>query len=255
MNAEAKSRPSFATPPRKSWPLAVLLLVAIPWVAASAEEPPPKPQLMEGSWTYRSPSTVIGSHSTITVIFQRRTNEWTILRTTNHLKVTPGAGPDRHQVTTLRDGPHRIAIENNKLVIFKSPQPVVQTFLCNSNLLIMPAIVQNKPGEWEFQSEWDSFRVQCEADPFKVPVGRTGISGVHGGKGYYSYEEAPRTWRLWPRAQHIRFLERSDEKGQLVERFRLVFDDYGSPRYEAITATGERGNRAYELGIYQADKH
>jgi hypothetical protein len=62
----------------------------------------------------------------------------------------------------------------------------------------------------------------------------------------------PRRSRLWPRARYLRFLERSDEGGQLCERFRLIFDDYGWPRYERLFETGERSTQDYAIRVYLA---
>lgn len=227
----------------------LVVLSFLAWcLASSAQDATGQPILIEGAWTYSGPKTVIGSGTDTTVIVSRQTNAWTItFEQTRFPSINQrDAGPVTH-----REGPYVATVDDKELVFTKDGKEVRYTFLCDSNRMILPAIVQKKPGEWSFRSEGESFRVQCEEDPFKIPAGKAGIPGVLGGKGFYSFEEAPRSSH-WPRAQYLRFLERSDERGQLFERFRLIFDEYGWPRYEAILQTGERSTSAYQLRIFLA---
>jgi hypothetical protein len=218
-------------------------------LASSAQDSTGQPILIKGAWTHRGAKTVIGSGTDITVIVSRETNAWTIAF--EHT-VFPSVNEREARPVTHREGPYIAAVDDKELVFTKDGREVRYTFLCDSNRMILPAIVQKKPGEWFFRADRESFRVQCEQDPFKLPTGKAGIPGVLSGKGFYSLEEAPQS-NQWPRAQYLRFLERSDERGQLFERFRLIFDDYGWPRYEAILQTGERSTSAYQLRIFLAE--
>jgi hypothetical protein len=218
--------------------------------ATSADEPPGKPILIEGTWIHQGPRSIVGNGTDRTVTLKKSGDDWTItLVTTHHPSVNDQGARPREQ----RDGPYPVVVEDQDLVFTreKGKAPARYTFLCAAERLILPAIVQKKPGLWEFHSEDEWFRVKCEDDPFKTPVGKAEVPGVLLGKGYYSYEEAPRS-RLWPRARYLRFLERSDEGGQLCERFRLVFDDYGAPRYERLFETGERSTQDYAIRVYLA---
>jgi hypothetical protein len=223
-------------------------LTVLAWcLASSAQDSTGQPILIEGEWIHRGPKSIIGEGMDTTVVVSRETNAWTI---TFEQTIFPSIN-QRAKPVTRRDGPYIATVDDKELVFTKNGKELRYTFLCDSNRMILPAIVQKKPGEWAFRAEWDSFRIQCEQDPFKIPVGKAGIPGIPGGKGFYSFEEAPRSSR-WPSAQYLRFLEQSDERGQLFERFRLIFDEYGWPRYEAILQTGERSTSAYELRIFLA---
>jgi hypothetical protein len=207
-----------------------------------------KPGLIEGTWIYRGPTTVVSAGSDTTVILRRETNEWTItFDVTTHQSVNQKAALP----TTSQQGPYKVAVEDQELVLQKDGQEVRYTFICDSSRLILPAIVQKKPGEWVFRADRQHFIVRCENDPFRIPMGRAEMQGVLQGKGFYSFEEAPVS-SMWPRAQYLRFLERSDDKGQLYERFRLIFDAYGSPRYEKILQAGERSTSDFQLRVFIA---
>ena len=231
-------------PYRVLFPLGILA-----WcLASSAQDSTSQPILIEGAWTYHAPKTVIGEGTDTTVVVRRETNAWTI--TFEHTRF-PSVNQRDARPVTHREGPYIATVDDKELVFTKGGKEVRYTFVCDSNRMILPAIVQKKPGEWVFRSDGESFRIQCDQDPFKIPTGKAGIPGVLGGKGFYSFEEAPRSGH-WPRAQYLRFLERSDERGQLFERFRLIFDEYGWPRYEAILQMGERSSSAYQLRIFLA---
>jgi hypothetical protein len=209
-----------------------------------------EPVLYEGTWTHHGPRSVVGSGTDATVILKKVSDGWTItFERTRYPSVNErGARPK-----TDREGPFKVTVVEQEMVIARGARESRYTFLCDPGRLIMPAIVQKRRGEWTFRSEDESFSVRCEEDPYKVPVGKAQIPGVMLGKGFYSFEEAP--WsRLGPRAQYLRFLERSDEKGQLCERFRLIFDEFGSPRYEQLLGTGERSTNDYQLRVFLASE-
>ena len=218
-------------------------------LASSAQDSTGESILIEGAWTYRGPRTVIGEGADTTVVVSRETNAWAI--TFEHT-VFPSVNQREAKPATHREGPYIATVDDKELVFTKEGKEVRYTFLCDSNRMILPAFVQKKPGEWVFREDREFFRIQCDQDPFKIPVGKAAIPGVLGGKGFYSFEEAPRSGH-WPRAQYLRFLERSDERGQLFERCRLIFDDYGWPRYERIFETGERSINHYQLRIFLAE--
>jgi hypothetical protein len=213
-----------------------------------AEEPVGRPVLIEGTWSERGVRNIIGAGTETTVIVKKNEIGWTI---TYEIVRYPSVN-DKGAVPVIRtEGPYKVTVDDQELVIAKEDKEVRYTFLCDPQRMILPAIVQKRPGEWAFRSESESFVVRCENDPLKVPMGKAEIPGVLGGRGFYSYEEAPRS-RLSTRGQYLRFLDRSDEKGQLFERFRLIFDQYGSPRYEAILETGERSDNARRLRFFFA---
>ena len=237
---------------RLTHPFTYRVLVALSFLVwclvSSAQDATGQPILIEGAWTYRGLKTVIGEGADTTVVVSRETNAWTI---TFEQTRFPSINQRDAKPVTHREGPYVATVDDKELVFTKDGKEVRYTFLCDSNRMILPAIVQKKPGEWFFRAEGESFRVRCEQDPLRIPAGKAEIPGVLGGKGFYSFEEAPRSSQ-WPRAQYMRFLERSDEKGQLFERFRLIFDEYGWPRYETILQTGERSTSAYQLRIFLA---
>jgi hypothetical protein len=213
-------------------------------------DPALRPVLIEGTWTQHGPRSIIGSGSDTTVRIRKDAGRWTIA-----FEITryPSVNDKGSKPETSRHGPYPVVVDDQELVITKEQgkAPARYTFLCDERRLIMPAFVQKKPGEWSFRSEEGSFSVRCENDPFKIPVGKAQIPGVLAGRGYYSFEEAPQS-RFWPRAQYLRFLERSDEQGQLCERFRLIFDEYGSPRYEGLLGTGERSTNDHQISVFLA---
>ena len=90
--------------------------------------------------------------------------------------------------------------------------------------------------------------IRCEHDPFKVPVGRAWFPGAVGGHGFYTYEEAPRS-RARSNTRYLRLLEQT-KKGYLAERSRLIYDEYGSPRYERMLGTGERSRHEYQILVF-----
>ena len=149
-----------------------------------------------------------------------------------------------------RKGPYPLAVKNKVLTIkIEAYRIAAYTFLCDESRSIMPAFVEKKPAEWEYIClDYDAgtrltFSVSCEQDPFKVPVGKAVINHVQVGRGFYSLEKGP------PGGQALRFLERQyDEKGPLREIFRLIFDDYGKPRYEG------RSGEFYEQRLYLATR-
>jgi hypothetical protein len=218
--------------------------------SAHAADPALKSVLIEGTWTHLGHRSILGSGTDTTVSIKLDGGRWTIAYELTHY---PSVNDRGAKPKTERQGPYPVAVEDQELVVTKEvgKLPIRYTFLCDEKRLILPAIIQKKPGEWTFRSEDESFSVTCEEDPFKVPVGKAQISGVLLGKGFYSYEEAPRS-RFWPRARYLRFLERSDEAGQLCERFRLIFDEDGSPRYERLFETGERSTNDYRLRMFVA---
>jgi hypothetical protein len=209
-----------------------------------------KPILIEGTWTHYGSGSIIGSGTDTTVIIKRDGDRWTIAY---ELTPYPSVNDRDARPRTDRQGPFEVAVEDQELVVTKEPGklPARYTFLCDAKRLILPAIVQKRPGEWAFRSDRESLSVRCEADPFKVPIGKAQVPGVLLGKAFYCYEEAPQS-RFWPSAQYLRFLQRSDEKGQLCEKFRLIFDEYGSPRYERLLGTGERSTNQYQPRIHVA---
>jgi hypothetical protein len=206
--------------------------------------------LVEGVWTHCGVRSILGQGVDTTITLKKEGMEWRIayeriLYPSLHEK---GAKPE-----LLLEGPYLVRVEDQEMVLSKENQEVRYTFICSPERLILPAFVQKKPGEWVFRSDREFFTVRCEHNPFEVPVGKAQIPGVLLGKGYYSYEEAPRS-RFWPSAQYLRFFERSEEKGQLCERFRLIFDEYGSPRYERLLSTGERSSSEYSLNFFFASQ-
>ena len=218
-------------------------------LASSAQESTLQPILIEGTWTHRGLKTVIGEGADTTVVVNRETNAWMVTFETTHF---PSLIKRDAKPVTRRQGPYIATVDDKELVMTKDGKEIRYTFLCDSNRMILPAFVQKKLGEWVFREDREFFTIKCEQDPFKIPVGKAGIAGVPGGKGFYSFEEAPRSGH-WPRARYLRFLERSDEGGQLFERCRLIFDDYGWPRYERIFETGERSMNYYQLRIFLAE--
>jgi hypothetical protein len=217
---------------------------------ARAADPVLKPVLIEGTWTHRGARSILGSGTDTTIHIRNEGNRWTL---TYEVTRYPSVNDKGSVPKTERQGPYPVVVEDQELVITKDQAklPARYTFLCDERRLILPAFVQKTPGEWSFRAEKASFTARCEADPFTVPVGRAQIPGVLLGKGYYAFEEAAAS-PLWPRAQYLRFLERSDEKGELHERFRLIFDEQGAPRYERLLETGERSTSDYQIGVFIA---
>ena len=231
----------------------LILLTSVCSLAVSANENNLKPQLIEGTWTYRGAKTIVGSGTDETVVIKKEDDHWTIMFESTHY---PRINKREAKPSIEREGPYPVTFEDQELVVTKvvGEAPIHYTFLCDERRLILPAFVQKKPGEWVFRGGIPSernFRVQCEQDPFKVPVGKGWIPGVPGGRGFYSLEEAPRS-TFWPSAQYLRFLERDEKTGVLRERFRLIFDDYGWPRYEKLESTGERSSDSFKQRIYIA---
>jgi len=214
-----------------------------------AEDSTLKSALVAGNWTHCGPSTILGAHSCTTVIINRDGANWML---SYEFARYPGVNEGGARPRTNHDGPFRITVEGQELLIWKAKDqpPTRITFLCDEKRLIMPAIVQEGPGHWVFRSERDYFEVRCVEDPSKVPIGHANVSGT---ELFYSFEEAPQS-RFGPSAQYLRFLRRNGEKGQLAEVFRLIFDEYGFPRYERLLGTGEPSESKYELCVYVAAK-
>ncbi len=227
-----------------------ILVLAFSAPGACPEDPILKPILVEGTWIHRGVRSIVGSGTDTSIAIRREGDHWAI---TYELTRHPSVNDKGAVAKVERMGPFPVAVEDQEMVVTKEPgkPPARYTFLCDVRRLVLPAIVQKRPGEWSYRSEDESLSVRCGEDPFTAPVGRAEIPGVLLGKGFYSYEEAPRS-RFRPSAQYLRFLERSDEKGQLCELFRLVFDDHGSPRYERLLGTGERSTDEYQLRVYLA---
>ncbi|HKB15328.1 MAG TPA: hypothetical protein VKF62_04650, partial [Planctomycetota bacterium] len=198
--------------------LTPVLMLALWTPGARPQEPSPKPILLEGTWVHQGVRDILGSGTDTSIAIRKNGEQWSITYEVTHY---PSVNDKGAEPKVERLGPYRVAVEDQELVVEKEPGKATarHTFLCDDRRLILPAIVQKKPGEWSYRSEHDSFSVRCAEDPFKVPVGTAQIPGVLQGKGFYSFEEAPQS-RFSPSAQYLRFLERSDEKGQLCERFR-----------------------------------
>ncbi len=204
--------------------------------------------LIEGQWTYFGPRTVLGQGTDTTVLIQRAEGRWTI--TFRRVLYPSLKSPDRRPYVKT-EGPFPITAEKGILTIKKEKKQVRYTFKISKGRLTMPAIIQPAPGLWLYQSESESLRVRCEHAPRKVPEGTAEVSGMSAilkGKGFYKYEEAPRS-RLRPNTQYLRFLGRTKD-GRMIESFRFIFDSYGAPRFERILSTGESSRNHYRIVHY-----
>ena len=178
--------------------------------------------LIEGDWLHHGIRTVVGSGWSNMAIVTRIDGDWKIaFRSTEyHASKAP---------TITDTGPYPVKIENGILSFIVGDVTRRFTFLISESRLVMPAIIQQKPGQWLWVNGDEKFEVKCEHDPFVVPVGSAEFPQLATSTTFYSYEEAPRVdkkaegfFAARDRVNHLRFLERTRE-GYLIERFRFVF--------------------------------
>src|SRR5262245_28954263 len=130
----------------------VLCMVAVSACVLSARtaEQPSKSALVQGIWTYVSPKTILGEGSDITITLKADGDQWTITR---QITRYPSVNDRQAKVTTERKGPFPVTVDDHELVVKGADGKPAEsyTFLCDERRLILPAIVQKKPGEWFFR--------------------------------------------------------------------------------------------------------
>lgn len=250
------------------------LLIALPtiaalWPASSSlflrQDPPggnivrgdqAAAPLSEGSWTSYGRRNILGAGTDTTITLKQFPEEpvyWTITYTiVRHPPVNKPRAPEM----SMR-GPFRVTVDADRhiMTIFaENGRQMRYTFILTEESLLMPALVEIEAGHSLYVNEQEQYEVRCEHDPKEVPVGRASIWDVDGLAGFYSYEEAPRSRDTSPdkAARYLRLLERVEDGGYLIERGRLIWDQWGSPRYERLLSTGEISHDRVGITVYSA---
>jgi len=226
--------------------------------------------LRAGTWSYRSPKTILGAGTDTTITFRlmregmfdddRTFAGWTITYT--RIRYYSRGGHRDPEVTTA--GPYRVEVDEAESILAihgEDVRPSEHTFAFSEDgsTLTMPAFVEVEPGRFLFVNYGERggqrYEMTCEHDPVKIPVGSCQIQDVRGGRGFYSYEEAPRSlqWSDDKSARYLRLLERVEDGGYLIERGRLIWDQWGSPRYERLLSTGEKGSHRTKIKLWHAE--
>ena len=149
-------------------------------LASSAQDSTGQPILIEGAWTYSGPKTVIGSGTDTSVVVRRDTNGWSI--TFEHI-LFPSVNQKDARPVTRREGPYIATVDDKELVFTKDGKEVRHTFLCDSNRMILPAILQ-KSQESGFFALTGNPSGSSRARPVQNPgrqgrnTGRPGRQGI-----------------------------------------------------------------------------
>jgi hypothetical protein len=207
-----------------------------------AQTTPTAPELVAGTWVHVGIKDIINRGYDTSVTLRQDGGQWQIL-----LEITKfpsvNAADKTFQVTRL--GPFAVSARDGVLEWVQEGRTVRYTYQLQADRLTMPAIIETAPGSWRFVTPERTWEAKCEHNHLQVPVGSAKIDEGINNNGFYIYEYGPPIFDH-PRAQHLRFLTR-DKTGSLIERFRLVFDDYGSPRYEGLLTSGEKATHFYEI--------
>lgn len=202
--------------------------------------------LASGTWRLRGPRTVTGRGTDTEVTLSQSDERWFIAL--RHFRFAGVNAPDR--APTIRsEGPFELQEDRGVISYRDDTRWRRLSFRIEPERLIMPAFVERKPGQWVYESWHGSFRLELPQSHREVPVGKASFPSTVNRNGYYTYEEAPYTPGT-PEGRHLRLLTR-EKDGRLVERQRLIFDDYGWPRHERLLTTGQRSS-SLAIGIYVA---
>lgn len=225
--------------------------------------------LRDGAWVERGMKNIMGAGTDTTITIRlmpvrnklladdRTVADWTVTYTqVEHFRVG-SRGP---KITT--SGPYRVEVDEaqSTLTIRKEgarDSKYTFKFSEDGSTLVMPAFVEVEPGRFLFVNEGKRFEVKCEHDPRKVPAGKAWMSGITAGQMFYSYEEMPRSldWSRDKSTRYLRVLERVKDGGYLIERGRLIWDDWGSPRFERILSTGQPRSHKQHIKLWYAEKN
>lgn len=219
-----------------------LILTAFFMLPIAYAGEPAKLILREGSWMLQAERDILGRGTDTAVILKKDKEKWLITYEFTHF---PGRGG---LATLTREGPFEVTEEDGVMTIHRPNKQDRTTFKFENEQLVMPAFVSPKTGLWLFESPTESFRVVCKSDPAQTPLGAAEIPGVMLGNGFYVFEESMVQNPEMP-VRSLRFLERM-KSGALVERFRLVFDQYGNPRYVRILSNTERSMNDYQISVF-----
>jgi hypothetical protein len=205
-----------------------LCLITLLCSGCVAAEEAPKAVSPEGTWLLVNPRDILGGGIDTEVTIRKTDGgNWEIDYV--HI-ISPRVGKGQQPVIK-REGPFKAAIDKGVMTIARPDKVVRVTFKVEHGRLAMPAFISPEPGVWIFEQDHESLRVKCMTDPEKTPVGEAELPGVLKGAGFYSYEISPKDPENPTRC--LRFMERL-KSGAMIERFRLVFDQYGNPRYEGV---------------------
>jgi hypothetical protein len=187
--------------------------------------------LVPGSWIARNGS-IIGKGRDEVVTFAKDRSGWTMQITS----VYNSGVNSKDTPTRSIAGPFRIDIRNGVIRSKDHCKAVEYTFLLNEGILTFPALIQVNDRTWKFAYPPYFHECRCDSNPKEMPVGKAEVSsgaftGVKSYPAYYIYEDGPYVPPPKIRAKYLRFMTRLPD-GTVREVFRLIWDEYGSPRYD-----------------------
>ena len=183
--------------------------------------------LIGGYWLHQGDKTIIGTGRDDAISLNQSNGQWFI---TFHQIVYRSVNDKNRRPLYTNDGPFAVSMHDNLLVFTNRRGYQQYTFQLETNRLTMPAFVEAKPGTWSFENGNDGIRLQCASNHLIHPVGRAYFPSSVNNNGYYVYEELPGR-SFTGKAHCLRFMLRNPE-GKLEEECRLVFDDWGWPRFQ-----------------------
>jgi len=216
---------------------------------ANAQRAPAAAQLVAGTWVHVGIKDIINRGSDTSVTLRQNDGQWQILI---EVAKYPSINAADQSPQQTRFGPYAVSARDGVLEWVQEGRNVRYTYQLQADRLTMPAILESAPGSWRYVSPERSWEAKCEHNHLRVPVGSAKFDEVINDNGFYVYEYGP-LMLDHPRARHLRFLTR-DKTGLLTERFRLVFDEFGSPRHETLLSTGERGTSRCAIRCFFAKK-
>ncbi len=218
--------------------------------AETKDDPKPETELVAGTWLHRGVKDIIGQGiDTAVTLAQDDNGQWTIAFEYIHF---PSVNEDDRTPERSEEGPYTVTAEKGLLSFAGKDRRMVYSYKFDGDRLVMPAIIEFEPGKFIYHDSTHAYRrlhIELANDHREVPMGKASFEGgVIASDVYYSYEEAPRIPQN-KGVKYLRLLTRA-KGGELVEQGRLIFDRFGSPRYERLLSTGERSGNNYRIRHY-----
>lgn len=201
-------------------------------------EEPEKP--FEGSWIRRAPKTILGAGADEVITFARVGELWIVsFATTRHYSVN-----ERKEPTTTTRGPFAARIADSVLRFTEDGKERAYTIRIEGDAVVCPAFVRTDERTWVIRTGAAPAAVfRCEFDPTKEPRGKAEFpcSTSPGIRMSYAYKSAGAAGEG---TKQLKFQVRLKD-GILREQCRLVWDEYGAPRFEGSSWYGDFSESRY----------
>ncbi len=203
-----------------------------------------RPELMEGTWVRRGVRNNLGVGEDVEIILRQENGVWKMVYT---VTTYPSVKIVDEPVQRKKLGPYTVMVRDGVMQIPRAvpPAPREVAFLCDEKRLVMPAMVR-KGGTFQM----GYFFLQCAADPESQPVGSAEFPMRELGPVFYLYEK--NRYGMNGDVPVLRLCTRDAQKGFLVERARLVFEDPLVPQFISLDASTKSWELEFAKSLYFA---